>query len=213
VLVLDHVYVCTPPEPPEVDTLRKLGFTVEFSREHPGQGTRNRLLLLQDNFLELLFLADRSEAEANMLRLDRRIDWASTGASPFGIALRGHRGGVDAPWVRYALEGFPVGLWIDGRTIDDPSLPMVFVFDRPEDVPAGPRHGGYPKGLLEHATGSTRIESVVVHGPGMGRAPELPLPDTVTLRDAEAWTMQLELDGTLEHTKVGPLLEVAGRLG
>lgn len=209
-LVLDHVYVCTSPEPPEVEALRGLGFTVEFSRDHPGQGTRNRLLLLQDNYLELLFLADRREAENNMLRLDRRVDWAKTGASPFGVALRGSRQSVDAPWVQYSLEGFPIDLWIDGRTLDDPSLPMVFVFDRPDDVPAGPRHGGYPKALLEHATASTRIESVTLCGPGL-EAVALPLPPNVRLRNADAPDMRLGLDGKAPTTRIGPLLELGSR--
>ena len=207
-LVLDHVYVCTPPEPPEVDALRALGFTVEFSRDHPGQGTRNRLLLLHDNYLELLFLADRTEAENNMLRLDRRVDWAKTGASPFGVALRGDRRSVAAPWVRYELEGFPVDLWIDGRTLDDPTLPMVFVFDRPDDIPAGPRDAGYPRALLEHATASTRIESVALQGPGLARAPALPLPETVRFHEASAPRMSLVLDGALQRVEVSPLLEL-----
>ena len=207
-LVLDHAFVCTTPEPPELDALRELGFTVEFSREHPGQGTRNRLLLLQDNYLELLWLADRAEAEANMVRLDRRVDWAKTGACPFGIALRGSRAGTDVPWVRYTLEAFPITVWLDGRTLDEPSLPLVFALDRPEDIPAGPRHGGYPKAFLEHSCGSTRIESVTLYGPGLGRAPALALPDNVRLREAEAFRMKLEVDGRIARTNVGPLIEL-----
>jgi hypothetical protein len=41
------------------------------------------------NYLELLHVGDHLEAARNRLRLDRRANWRTTGASPFGIGLRG----------------------------------------------------------------------------------------------------------------------------
>lgn len=189
---LDHLFVCTQPDPPEAQALRDLGFRVEFSREHPGQGTANRLLLFPDEYLELLFLADRAEAEANMVRLDRRVDWEQTGASPFGIAMRGPRG--EGPWVSYTLPGFPSGLWIDGRTLDDPRLPLVFVFDNEELTKGGPSTHGYPPALLEHPCGADGIVEAVISGPGLSAAPWLPLPDNVRLEEGPV-EMRLRLRG------------------
>ena len=40
-------------------------------------------------FFELLWLEDVEEARANPLRLDVRAAWATTGASPVGIGVRG----------------------------------------------------------------------------------------------------------------------------
>ncbi len=209
--VLDHVFVCTAPDE-STTALRRLGLTVQFERQHPGQGTRNRLALFGPNYLELLWLADRAEAEHNLVRLDRRVDWRQTGASPFGIAMRGRKDDApDVPWVHYQLEGFPVGLWIDGRTLDEPRLPLVFTFDRPADVPAGPAHGGYPKGLLQHACGATAIDSVTVSGPGLGYAPALPLPSSVMLGEGPTPELTLVLQGaSFEMTSVDPLLRVGG---
>jgi hypothetical protein len=196
-LQLDHLFVCVEPEPAEAETLRKLGFTVEFRREHPGQGTRNQLLLFAEHYLELLWLADRAEAEGNMVRLDRRVDWRKTGASPFGIAMRGPKDSApEVPWTLYELEGFPVNLWIDKRTLDDPRLPLVFVFDQPEAVAGGPQHGGYPRAFLEHACGATGIRLATVEGPGLGHAPDLPLPAQVQLREGPAPCLSMTLAGT-----------------
>lgn len=209
--VLDHIFVCTAPDGPTA-RLRELGLTARFEREHPGQGTRNRLVLFGPNYLEILWLADREEAEGNLVRLDRRVDWRRTGASPFGIALRGRKDDApEVPWVHYQLAGFPVGLWIDGRTLDDPSLPLVFVFDRPADVPAGPARGGYPSALLRHGCGATAIASATVEGPGLHQAPALPLPDAVHLADAPQPRLTLALDGTsLPMTDADPILRLGG---
>ena len=204
---LDHLFVCTQPDPPEAQALRDLGFRVEFSREHPGQGTANRLLLFPDEYLELLYLADRTEAETNMVRLDRRIDWRETGASPFGIAMRGPRG--EGPWVRYTLPGFPSGLWIDGRTLDDPRLPLVFVFDNPELTKGGPSTHGYPPSLFEHPCGADGILEARITGPGLASAPALPLPDNVGLAEGPPG-MQLRLRGQVSpRGRVSSLLELA----
>jgi hypothetical protein len=209
-LQFDHVFVCVTPDPPEAETLRQLGFTVEFRRQHPGQGTENQLVLFPDHYLELLWLADRAEAEGNLVRLDRRVDWRTTGASPFGIALRGPKEGApEVPWTRYALDAFPVALWIDQRTLDDPQLPLVFVFDQPEAVEGGPKHGGYPRPFLEHACGATGIERVTVEGPGLGFAPDLPLPANVQLCEGPAPCMSMTLRGSKVFGVAGELLRFA----
>ena len=208
-LQLDHLFVCVEPEPAEADILRTLGLTVEFRREHVGQGTRNQLVLFAEHYLELLWLADRTEAETNLVRLDRRVDWKTTGASPFGIALRGPKESApDVPWTLYELEGFPVNLWLDQRTLDDPRLPLVFVFDQSESeaVSGGPRHGAFPPAFLQHGCGATGIQHAIIEGPGLGDAAQLPLPPQVQLRDGPAPCLSVTLAGPQ------PVCGVAGQL-
>lgn len=202
VLVLDHLFVCVDADPHEAEELRRLGFTVEFQREHPGQGTRNHLLLFDEHYLELLWLADRFEAEHSAVRLDRRIDWRTTHASPFGVAMRGPRPIEDVPWVEYRLPGMPSGLLLDGRTLDDPRLPLVFIFEQPDDVEGGPRHGGYPRQFLRHDNGTTRIADVTLEGPGLRDVPNLALPPNVRFVDAPEPRMRLRLTGAELHPTV-----------
>ena len=89
VLELDHVF-CIVADPGEA--ARRLegdGWVLDAGQAHRGQGTRNRRLLWSGQFFELVWITDVGEARANPLRLDRRADWATTGASPFGLAFRG----------------------------------------------------------------------------------------------------------------------------
>ena len=88
-LALDHVFAFVAEGFPDEPLLDAAGYRVAFGRDHEGQGTANRLLLFAENYLELIWLARPDEAAANLLRLDRRADWRASGASPFGIGLRG----------------------------------------------------------------------------------------------------------------------------
>lgn len=85
-----------------------------------------------ERYLELVWLSSRADAEANPLRLDRRADWRTTGACPFGIGLRGELTDRDAFWP-YQLPDAPgVTIWIHRL---DEAQPLVFVFEAgPEQV-------------------------------------------------------------------------------
>ncbi|MEA2255700.1 MAG: hypothetical protein QOG35_1745 [Solirubrobacteraceae bacterium] len=74
------------------DAARRLeddGWVLDAGQAHGGQGTRNRRLAWRAQFFELLWVTDAAEASANPLRLDRRADPTTTGASPLGLAFRG----------------------------------------------------------------------------------------------------------------------------
>jgi Glyoxalase-like domain len=93
VLELDHVFVMVDDLDDTAARLEQDGWLLDAGTVHPGQGTRNRRLLWPEQYLELLSVADRAEACANPLRLDRRAEWRSSGASPFGLVLRGQLAG------------------------------------------------------------------------------------------------------------------------
>ena len=207
-LLLDHVFVCVDRDPPELGELRQLGLTSDFSRAHSGQGTCNELVLFKENYLELLFVNDRREAEENMVRLDRRCDWAETGASPFGIALRGPKSELgDEPLVHYTLEGLNGGLWIVQRSLEDARLPLVILFDRADPPTGAPASRDYAPELFEHACGALGIGSIELATPGVDSIDKLPLPANLMLREAENPQLHIELRGaTLEGQRVGSLM-------
>lgn len=207
VFEVDHLFVCVPKDPPEAQQLRDMGFVVEFKRDHPGQGTCNDLILFARNFLELLQLKDRDEAEANLVRLDRRCDWATTGASPFGIALRGEaadRG--QAAWTHYVIPGYLVELWILSQTLEDPKLPLVFMFERKDaqGSDAGPQSSGYPPALFEHTNGASGIAGARVEGPKYTQlSDKLAWPASVQLADASTHAVHLSLESSSARGRVG----------
>ena len=65
------------------------GWVLDEGQAHRGQGTRNRRLPWPARFFELLWVTDIDEARSNPLRIDRRAEWRTTGASPVGLAFRG----------------------------------------------------------------------------------------------------------------------------
>ena len=133
-LVLDHVFAFVAPALSEVARLEAAGFVVTPPHGHPGQGTANRCVMFPNAYLELIHLASRAEAEANVMRLDRRADFTSTGECPFGIGLRGTLTDAEraAFWPYeppYRKPGGPP-IWIHRETSEVAGLPLVFVVEQ-----------------------------------------------------------------------------------
>jgi glyoxalase-like protein len=130
-LELDHVFCIVPPAGDWLTRLSEAGWQPDEGTSHPGQGTRNRRLVFSGQYLELVWVENPAEARANPLRLDRRAEWAATGASPFGVGLRGRLTGEqrEAFWL---YEDLGVPLWIHRDNERCPERPLTFVLDLPE---------------------------------------------------------------------------------
>jgi hypothetical protein len=68
-----------------------VGHDQRHVRHHAGAVGTSRLCFAEQ-FFEFLWISARGDAETSPLRLDRRADWRSTGACPFGVCLRGDLG-------------------------------------------------------------------------------------------------------------------------
>ena len=162
----DHFFVLASAEAPEADRLVELGL-IEGSRNvHAGQGTSNRRFFFHNAMLELLWVHDAAEAQADPTvpaRLWRRWAERASGACPFGLCFRpALPGGGDPPfgfW-RYRPAYVPEGMsFAVGSNADVLTEPMLFSFDnvRPDRWPAGRRQPlDHPAGLRE----LTRIDLV-----------------------------------------------------
>jgi len=147
-LEFDHVFCMVTPDGEAARLLERNGWLLDAGTAHAGQGTRNRRLWWPEQFLELLWVADSDEARSNQLRLDVRADWVSSGASPFGIALRG-----SLPENR-ARDFWPYDelgprIWVHQDNERAPQRPLVFILEaapnklvrhradaRPREMPA-----------------------------------------------------------------------------
>ena len=133
VLALDHVFCFVAAPGPAARRLEDAGWTLDAGRAHRGQGTRNRRLIWPGVFFELLWLEDVEEARANPLRLDVRAAWATTGASPVGIAFRGRlEPAAQQTYWRYDALG--PRIWIPHEAA--PERPLAFVIEADEEVMA-----------------------------------------------------------------------------
>jgi Glyoxalase-like domain len=177
---LDHVFCMVTSDDDWAARLAAAGWRLDAGSTHAGQGTRNRRLRWAGCYLELLWVHDAAEARHNALRLDRRAAWERTGASPFGIGLRGKLS--DAERVDYWLyDGLPMPVWVHRDNEEAPERPFVFVLDLDEHRPptvANPgalravRHSGpAPARLPDHdgpftryTPGPHRLELIIDRG-------------------------------------------------
>jgi hypothetical protein len=157
--------------------LGRAGWTLDEGTAHAGQGTRNRRLRFTDSYLELLWVEDRAEAEVNRVRLDRRADWHTTGASPFGFGFRGEL--ADGERTDYWLyEDLGIPIWVHRDNEEAPERPLVFVVPQLRrgegrgtlrrvrlTGPAPPRFPDYAGPAIVQQRGPHRLELEVGDGP------------------------------------------------
>jgi hypothetical protein len=176
-LELDHVF-CMVTNPAEA--ARRLvddGWVLDAGQAHRGQGTRNRRLVWPERFFELLWVTDAAEARANPLRLDRRADWTTTGASPVGLAFRGqiepaHRHDF---WLYDALGP---RIWVHRDNELSPQRPLVLVLEAAEeDMEQRRLRIRMPKGVAHRHPGELR--EVRVRGPAAPSVPPFAGPPIV----------------------------------
>ncbi len=168
-LELDHVFCIVADLDHTAALLEHDGWLLEAGTVHPGRGTRNRRLLWSEQYLELLHVADPAEAFANPLRLDRRAEWRSTGASPFGLMLRGQ---LDRQCREdyIACDDLGPRLWVHHDNLQAPARPQVFVFETTEEELEQRR----PRSRSPHALAHGRngaLQEVHVCGPEPARLP------------------------------------------
>ena len=88
-LKLDHIFIITEPGAAVGNQLVQLGLIEGPANTHPGQGTANRRFYFNGFVLELLFVADATEARTGAgreLGIWQRSQAVT--ASPFGLVVR-----------------------------------------------------------------------------------------------------------------------------
>ena len=135
-LAIDHVFAMVEPDGDWAARAASAGWVLDDGIEHEGQGTRNRRLWWPEQYLEFLWIASRRDAEQNPLRLDRRADWATTGACPFGIGLRGPLTDDERAqfWAYEPPYAQGAHIWIHRDNEADPEQPFVFAFDAAPEI-------------------------------------------------------------------------------
>ncbi|MBV9005241.1 MAG: VOC family protein [Solirubrobacterales bacterium] len=168
-LELDHVFCVVDDLDHTAALLEQDGWVLDAGTVHTGQGTRNRRLLWPEHYLELLRVVDPSEAFANPLRLDRRAEWRSTGASPFGLVLRGQL--ADRQRQHFiAYDDLGPRLWVHRDNLEAPARPQVFVFETAEhELERRRPRSRRPRVLPPGRNGA--LQEVHVRGPEPARLP------------------------------------------
>jgi hypothetical protein len=129
---LDHLFICSQINAPEIEQLLDLGLVEGRSNAHPGQGTANRCIFFENFMLELLFAINDREISSPIIKpthLQERCDYYQTGYSPFGVAFRRTEIDADLPFETWAYRPpyLPDNLQIDIAKHTAPYEPLLFV--------------------------------------------------------------------------------------
>lgn len=158
---LDHLFLFTRSDGPEIELLAQMGFVETYRRAHPGQGTANVCYCFDNLYLELLWVQDPDEVRSAPIartKLLERSRWRNNGACPFGIAWRGDEPTFGQPTWPFQPPYLPAGVSIPVATdSDDPSQPMMFRSPgsaAPVDWPADRR------GSLQRSSGFGAVTAV-----------------------------------------------------
>jgi hypothetical protein len=193
-LEVDHVFVLVDDGAAAAARAQAAGWVLDDGIAHEGQGSRNRRLWLEDQYLELLWVHDRAEAAANPLRLDRRADWRTTGASPFGFALRGEIRDKQPFWPYRPSFAQGETIWILRAPEEEP---LVFAFEGVRGKRPAPRNAA--------ALRSVRVAAPVA----------LPLvlatvDPAVTWRPAETPHLDVVVGGGAARHEISELCAIVG---
>ena len=124
---LCHLFVFVDDRAVALAALDTCGLAESFRRTHDGQGTANVCACFDNAYLELLWPEDQgalASVSVARTRLAERSRWRETGASPFGIGLRGR---IPFPTWEYRPPYLPedVGIAI-ALGSEDPRQPFLF---------------------------------------------------------------------------------------
>ena len=205
---LDHVFVCVPDLSGAERALAEFGLQFGLHAIHQGQGTANACAFFDNAYLELLAPHDEQELKSPRVRplaLWERLHWRETGASPFGIALRGHEAEMPVKTWPYEAAFLPSGLSIQIVTAPHtPAAPLVFLI-----TPSLPIRLRTP---APHRGAHRRLTRVNVSGPGVV-ATTTALPSTLRLTVGASHRLELEWDAAAagESFEFKPALPVTWR--
>jgi hypothetical protein len=169
---IDHLFIRAGAGAPEAELLRAFGLTEGSGNRHPGQGTQNRRFFFHNAFIELLWIADQSEALEAAVRPTMLAERLRPGAaaSPFGICFRpaGDDRGVPFPHWDYAPPYLPSGMSIAMGSDVPLSEPLWFFLPRGSAPATYPAERRQP---LAHAAGLAAITAVTLTLPAALSAP------------------------------------------
>ena len=182
--------------------LAAAGFSEGSARSHPGRGTANRRLFLDDLMLECLLVDDEAaldDPRGAALGLGKRF--RESGASGLGIAFRpdpdapGDLPSPDFPSVAYRPAYLPEDLHVDVARDATPGAPLLFHL--PFARRAGAPGDGEPRG---HANGARRVRSVGLEAPTAPPAATLEILEAAGVRCAPGpiECLHVGLDGVPE---------------
>jgi hypothetical protein len=205
---LDHIWIAASPGAPERIAFEQAGFQVAAKiNPHEGQGTSSVTVELDNGFLELIYDDPAVPVAANLetvhAQFKKRVDWRTTGYSPFGIGVRK----LAAAPASFPFPTFRVTApWMDGRFMEIltpremPSAVRLFV---PAHPSIGPEADPVDPAARVHPNQTHRLTALHVVAPSADSLPPaaryLANRGVVTFDLGSAWLLEATLDDGAQH--------------
>jgi hypothetical protein len=199
---LDHIFICTAVGAPEAERLIEFGLAEGSPNTHPGQGTANRRFFFQNAMLELLWVANATEAQsaAGRTRLWERWTERDQDACPFGFCVRpkiAPAGELPFPAWEYRPRYLPPSVCMhigtNSDVLSEPMLAYLGFIQPAERRQQLEREGRGAGGVMREIT------RTVMQMPGAKRAsPELATmarSTSLELCEGQAYLLEIGFDG------------------
>jgi hypothetical protein len=195
---IDHVFIWCSVGGGEADALTRLGLKEGSANTHPGQGTACRRFFFSNAYLELAWVSDPAEAQAEAVLPTRLWErWSARGgaACPYGIVFRpaGDTAGIQAPFASwsYRPKYMPAGVSVEVASAVPLASPEFFYlgFQRGRG-----RSGQEP---VDHELPIESLTGVAVWRPASGdseTARALQAAGLVAFHDADDYLLELRFD-------------------
>lgn len=186
-LAIDHFNIWVKNPVKAKKRLTDIGFTSvpdSLSMVHQGQGTTGRYFYFLNGYLELIFIYDQNEFEANIEKNDaldfaERANFENNGASPFSIALKVKDYEVDKiPFekIKYQQEWMENDASIyaakNSKThLKEPSIFVVYpqiesdVFESYADLKKIPEEYALWREFFKHPNGAKKVTDIIISSP------------------------------------------------
>ena len=189
----------------ERSTLEACGFPVKFGRKHRGQGTRNKCILLEKNYIELLYIYSIKEAKTNFLRLDERFCNNNNYFSPFGVVLRGEIHKKDkSKFIPYLPPySTAITMWIFKDTLNNSQYPLIAVIEFMEDnkkLQIPKFRFKVKKELFKNSWLVKEISSIHLFGPNFEKLNTSFMPKELKFNNSTIHKAEMQLKGNTNRT-------------
>ncbi len=196
----NHTFMFVDKDFPEESLFRDSDLICTMEREHLGQGTSAKFIMFPDNYLEFIWMSNKDDAKKNLIPIQEKANWKTSGWNPFGIAFSGH---VPENEKKYFEEYSPdynrgKSIWIDKRSIENKEWPLLFFMEPAKDLgPKSYRPSVMLKDRPEAAISKNCIKQLTYHGPKF-EVPSYAKSSLISFVDSNSYLMEIILKSSVD---------------
>lgn len=191
----NHTFMFVDKDFSEESLFKESDLVCTMEREHLGQGTSAKFIMFPDNYLEFIWMSNEDNAKKNLIPIQEKANWKTSGWNPFGIAFSG---GVPENEKKYFVEYSPdynsgKSIWIDKRSIENKEWPLLFFMEPSKDLePESYRPSVMLKDRPEAVISKNSIKKLIYSGPAF-KVPSYINSDFISFTSSAEYLLDIKL--------------------